>query len=84
MPSGFLSLTSGLGTIKSELLLVMNTKQHSEHSGLYEFLVMPTPGNGLDVIHIQLDFGTYLLLGLDQVGYGYPFTFDQIGLDSTG
>ena len=43
-----------------------------------------TPGNGLDVIQIQLDFGTYLLLDLDQVGYGYPFTFDQIGLDSTG
>ena len=40
--------------------------------------------NGLDVIQIQLDFGTYLLLDLDQVGYGYPFTFDQIGLDSTG
>jgi len=40
-----------------------------------------TPGNGLDQIQIQLDFGIWILLDLNLVGYGHPFALDLIGLD---
>jgi len=41
-----------------------------------------TPGNGLDQIQIQLDFGIWILLDLNLVGYGHPFALDLIELDS--
>ena len=40
-----------------------------------------TTGNGSDQIQIQLDFGIWILLDLNLVGYGHPFALDLIGLD---
>ena len=43
-----------------------------------------TPGNGLGIIQIQLDFGTWTLLDLDLVAYGHSFALGVIGLDYVG
>ena len=46
--------------------------------------VVRTPGNGLGIIQIQLDFGTWTLLDLDLVAYGHSFALGVIGLDYVG
>ena len=43
-----------------------------------------SPGNGLGLIQIQLDFFTWILMDLDLIGYGYPIALDSIGLDFVG
>ena len=53
----------------------------------YDFglLKVPTsPGNGLGLIQIQLDFFTWIQMDLDLIGYGYPIALDSIGLDFVG
>ena len=46
--------------------------------------LMYSPGNGLGLIQIQLDFFTWILMDLDLIGYGYPIALDSIGLDFVG
>ena len=43
-----------------------------------------SPGNGLGLIQIQLDFFIWILMDLDLIGYGYPVALDSIGLDFVG
>jgi len=47
-------------------------------------MVLVSPGNGLGLIQIQLDFFTWILMDLDLIGYGYPIALDSIGLDFVG
>jgi len=46
--------------------------------------LIASPGNGLGLIQIQLDFFTWILMDLDLIGYGYPIALDSIGLDFVG
>ena len=67
---------------------LLNTVLTRARGGAAACSVWPVPcqysGNGLGIIQIQLDFGTWTLLDLDLVAYGHSFALGVIGLDYVG